>query len=96
MAKNLQGKRQPNSGATPFFKGDVVTEHFCIECKTATTEKKSFSVKSEWIEDIKREAFSMRKDHWSIAFNFGGLNNKENFYIIDERLFKFLSEALNE
>ena len=96
VAKNLKGKRQANSGATPFFKGDVSTKHFCIECKTATTEKQSMSIKRDWIDKIKEEAFAMGKPYWAIAFNFGGLNNSENFYIIDERLFKQLQEYLED
>ena len=96
VAKNLKGKRQSNSGATPFFKGDVVTEHFCIECKTSMTEKKSTSIKREWIEGIKEEAFAMGKPHLALAFNYGGLDNPENFYIIDERLFNQLQTYLEE
>lgn len=96
VAKNLKGKRTANSGATPFSKGDVKTEHFCIECKTSMTEKKSMSIKREWIDGIKEEAFAMNKPHWALAFNFGGLDNPENFYIIDERLFKQLQTYLEE
>jgi hypothetical protein len=96
VAKNLKGKRQPNSGATPFSKGDVKTEQFCIECKTAMTEKQSMSIKRDWIDKLKEEAFAMGKPHWAVTFNFGGLNNPENFYIIDERLFKQLQEYLEE
>ena len=96
VAKNLKGRRTANSGATKFSKGDVRTEHFCIECKTAMTEKKSMSIKREWIETIKEEAFGMGKPHWAVAFNFGGLDNPDNFYIIDEALFKTLQDYLEE
>lgn len=96
VAKNLKGKKQANSGATPFFKGDVVTDDFCIECKTAVTEKQSMSIKADWIEKLKEEAFAMNKPYWAVAFNFGGLNNKENFYIINEQLFKELVEHIIE
>jgi len=94
VAKSLKGKRQPNSGATAFLKGDVKTAQFCIECKTAMTEKQSMSIKRDWIDGIKEEAFAMNKPYWSLVFNFGGLDNPENFYIIDERLFKQLQEYL--
>jgi len=94
VAKNLKGKRQPNSGATAFAKGDVKTEQFCIECKTAMAEKQSMSIKRDWIDKLKEEAFAMGKPYWAVTFNFGGLNNPENFYIIDERLFKQLQEYL--
>jgi len=96
VAKSLKGKRQANSGATPFFKGDVITDQFCIECKTATTEKQSMSIKRDWIDKLKEEAFAMGKPYWALAFNFGGLNNPENFYIIDEKLFKLLQTYLEE
>lgn len=96
VAKAIKGKRQANSGATPFMKGDVISSQFCIECKTATTEKASMSIKKDWIDKLKEEAFAMRKPFWSLAFNFGGLNNKENFYIISEELFKQLKTHLEE
>jgi hypothetical protein len=96
VAKNLKGKRQSNSGATPFFKGDVITDQFCIECKTSMTEKKSMSIKREWIDGIKEEAFAMNKPHWALAFNFGGLDNSENYYVIDEKLFLRLINYLEE
>lgn len=94
VAKNLKGRRQPNSGATAFMKGDVKTNQFCIECKTAMTEKQSMSIKREWIDKLKEEAFAIGKPYWAVAFNFGGFDNPENFYIIDERLFKQLQEYL--
>lgn len=94
VAKTLKGKVQANSGATPFYKGDVVTSNFLIECKTATTEKKSMSIKKEWIEKIKEEAFAMGVTNWAICFNFGGLYNNENLYIINEQNFKTLMEHL--
>ncbi len=59
-------------------------------------EKKSINIKKEWIDQIKEEAFGMRKPYWSLAFNFGGLENDKNFYIIDERLFILLQEYLKE
>ena len=97
VAKAVGGHRVANSGATPFNKGDVITEHFAIECKTMMTEKKSMSIKKEWIEGIKEEAFGMGKDHWAIAFNFGNsLRNKENYYIIDEKSMKQLITKLEE
>ncbi|GAG11741.1 unnamed protein product, partial [marine sediment metagenome] len=53
VAKALGGKKVPNSGATAFNKGDVVLKDWLIECKTSATPKKSFSVKKEWLEQIK-------------------------------------------
>lgn len=54
------------------------------------------SIKKEWVEKIKKESFAMNKPYWAISFNFGGLRNDENLYIIDEQLFKALQEYLGE
>ena len=78
------------------MKGDVKTAQFCIECKTAMTERQSMSIKRDWIDKIKEEAFAIGKPYWAVAFNFGGLGNSENFYIIDESLFKQLQTYLEE
>ena len=97
VAKATGGHKVANSGATPFHKGDVITEHHVIECKTMMTEKKSMSIKKEWIEGIKEEAFAMGKPYWALAFNFGNsLRNEENYYIISEEQFKLLSNKLEE
>ena len=96
VAKNLRGRVQANSGATMFQKGDVLCSKFLIECKTATKEKASMSIKADWIDKLKEEAFAMNKEHWALAFNFGGLSTTENFYIINENLFRRLAELLEE
>lgn len=79
-----------------FQKGDVYSSDFCIECKTATTEKESMSIKKEWIEKLKEEAFASNKSNWAISFNFGGLRNPENFYIISETTFQELLKFMKE
>lgn len=92
IARAIDGRRTPNSGATKFFKGDVVTKRWMIEAKTQIEEKKTFSIKSEWLEKAREEAFSMKKDFMALAFNFGGENQTENYYVISERDFKRLKE----
>lgn len=94
VSKAVQGKQTANSGATTFSKGDVITDKFLIECKTCVEDKKSFSIKKEWIEKNREEAFAMRKPYSAIAFNFGP--NSENYYVIDEKLFKQLKEMMEE
>ena len=96
IASNLKGKMQPNSGATRFSKGDVKSELFLIECKTMTTERESISIKKEWLTKIKQEAFASNRRFSAVAFNFGGLDNRENFYIIDERTFKRIHSLLED
>lgn len=91
IAKALGGKRQSNSGATAFQKGDVVAGDWLIEAKTLTKEKSSFSIKKEWLWKNREEAFGMRKRYNALAFDFG---DGQNYYIVDEKTFKKLVEAL--
>lgn len=93
VAKAVHGKQTPNSGSTPFVKGDVLTEQFLIECKTMMKPQKQFTIKKEWITKNKEEAFAMSKDYNALAFDFG---DSERFYIIDEKLFQQLVEYLKE
>lgn len=60
IAKKLHGRKQLNSGATMFQKGDVITDKILIECKTKVKESKSISIQKDWIEKLKEEAFAMR------------------------------------
>ena len=94
ISKNVNGKLVANSGAIRFGAGDILTDNFLIECKTCMEDKKSFSIKKEWIDKNKEEAFAMRKSYSALAFNFGP--NSENYYIIDEKLFKILQTACCE
>jgi hypothetical protein len=96
IAKDLNGKRQSNSGATSFEKGDIKMDCILIEAKTQIEPKKSFTVKKEWLDKNKEEAFSMGKQYSALAFNFGGLNDKDDYYIIDKRTMKLLVEYLEE
>lgn len=89
VAKAVGGRKTANSGATDFNKGDVVTANWLIECKTCTSEKKSFTIKKDWLDKNKEEAFACRKEYNAVAFDFGG---KDNYYIIDEQTFKLLVE----
>ena len=56
--------------------------------------KKSFSIKKDWLEKNKEEAFAMGKDYSAVAFNFGP--NSENYYVIDEKLFKLLKDYVEK
>lgn len=90
IAKELGGKQVANSGATSFSKGDVRIKNWLIEAKTVTKEKDSFSIKKAWLLKNKEEAFAMNRQYSALAFNFGP--DEENYYIIDEKLFKELVE----
>ena len=93
VAKAVGGKQVSNSGATAFNKGDVTTEQFLIECKTATKELKSFSIKREWLEKNEEERFAMNKEYSALAFDYG---DGIQYYIIDESLFLELVRLLKE
>lgn len=94
ICKALGAKQNINSGATLFRKGDVVHEgaSMLIEAKTTMSEKQSVSIKKEWITKNQSEAFSMRKSNSCICFNFGP--NTDNYYIINEKLMKYLIDKL--
>ena len=94
VAKVIGGKQTANSGATPFQKGDVTTDGWLIECKTTTTEKKTFSVKREWLEKNSEEAFAMGKHYSALCFDFG--DNGKRYYVIDENTFKKIKEVLED
>ena len=94
MAKDLEGKKVSNSGAADFVAGDVTTDMFLVECKTCTENKKSFSIKKEWLEKNKEEMFSVGKDYSALAFNFGP--DEPNYYVIDTKTFKQLVKYLKE
>ena len=88
------GQRTPNSGATTWSKGDVLTEQFLLEAKTKTTHSDSIKINKEWFEKNKQEMAFMGKPHSAIVFNFGP--GEENHYIIDEYLFLELLEYLKK
>ena len=94
VAKVVGGKQTANSGATAFSKGDVRTDNFLIECKTAMSPKSSFSIKKEWLNKNREEAFAMGKDYSALAFDFG--DDDECYYVISEKLFKQLINYLKE
>ena len=93
VAKAIGGKQTANSGATAFSKGDVVTDRILVECKTCVEDKKSFSIKKDWLEKNKEEAFAMNKHYSALVFNFGP--NSANYYIVDEKMFLILKEYID-
>ena len=97
IAKKLNGRVNSNSGAGKFAKSDVVvdTASLSIECKTAMTPKDSFSIKKDWIEKHKQEAWSNRLANSAIAFNFD-YQDAHDYYVIDDVLMRFLIDKLEE
>ena len=96
VCRALGGIQTPNSGAGRFKKGDIIIESASclIECKTCMSDKKSVSIKKDWLDKNKEETFTNRLANNAIAFNFSP--NGSNYYIIDERLMQFLVEKLSE
>lgn len=96
ICKALNAKQQSNSGAGRFRKGDVIQDEasLLIEAKTSMTDKDSFSIKKDWIIKNKEEAFALRKSNSCICFNFGP--ESENYYVVDEKLMKFLVQKMIE
>ena len=95
VAKSTGGKLQPNSGATLFSKGDVASNNWLFEAKTCMSEKQSFSIKKDWLDKVKAESFAMNKEFYALVFNFG-INNGENYYILNEKVFKQILSLLEE
>lgn len=95
VASQNNGKVVSNSGATRFDKGDVITNHFVVECKTKTEISKSVSIKKEWLDKAQEDSFSVPGImRWALAFNFGP--GTPNYYVIDERTFKEFERILDE
>ena len=89
VAKSLGGRTTKNSGATMFGgKGDILLTNWTIEAKTKTSHAESISIKKEWLEKNRKEALFDGKKYNALVFSFGP--NEENYYVIDENLFKEL------
>lgn len=96
VASIVNGLVQSNSGAGKFNKGDIINcgASLLIECKTSTTEKDSFSIKKEWLTKNLQEAKQLRLSNSCLAFNFGP--DTPNYFVIDEKLMKYLVEKMGE
>ena len=93
VAQAVGGRQTANSGATPFQKGDILTNNMLLECKTRTSPSESISIKKEWLVKNESDRVFMGKKYSAIAFNFGPDEN--NYYVIDEFLFQDLLDYLN-
>lgn len=64
------------------------TAEFFIEAKTPTKEQTSFSVKREWIDKMREQAFEQGKYHCALAFRFDP--DGDDYFVIDSRLMREL------
>ena len=87
VAKDLNMKKQANSGATTFYKGDLEDDNWLIECKTKINSQKSIVVKKEMIEKLQEEMFAMGKNNWALVISFG---DGKDYFIVDKKTFKQL------
>lgn len=94
VAAALKGKQTANSGATKFSKGDVRTENWLIEAKTCIKPQSSFSIRKNWLEKNREEAFAMGKDYNALVFDYG--NGGKRYYVVDEKTFLQMKEALED
>lgn len=96
VCKALNARQVSNSGAGRFTKGDAIQEYasLLIECKCSMTEKTSFSIKEDWLIKNEEERFSNRLDNSCLCFNFKP--DGKNYYVINEKLMKYLVEKLEE
>lgn len=97
VAKMIGGNTVANSGAGKWKKGDVVQydASILIECKTTTSDKTSFSIKKEWLDKVKDDAFSNRIENTAVAFSYDS-DCKDMYFVIDEKLMRFLIDKLTE
>ena len=78
----IGGHTTPNSGATGFKKGDILTDDTIIECKTKTKDCAAHSIKKEWIDTLKKESVSMGYLYWALVFDFGTQELKDQYAVI--------------
>lgn len=90
VARQLGGKVQPNSGATDYYKGDVITEDMLIECKTVMKPQKTVSLKKEWFDKNEQERFAAKKDYCALVFDYG--DNEEQYIAMTLRQFNRMME----
>lgn len=94
VSKETAGSQTSNSGATPFQKGDVLTDLFLLEAKTKTSPSASITIQKGWFEKNATEAAFMGKPYSALVFNFGP--DEPNYYVIDKYLFQDLLEYLEK
>lgn len=90
IAKALGGRQVVGSGSTPFLKGDVIAGKLFIEAKTKMDPAKQITVKREWLDKAKAQAFSTRKEDYTVAFSFG---DAKEYYILEDLFFEDLYKA---
>lgn len=67
-------KRQINSGALWYAKGDVKTQDYLMECKERSTinakGEKTISIPKDWLVKQEKEAFQENRPYWILPFRY--------------------------
>lgn len=90
IAKAMGGRQVIGSGSTPFLKGDVIVGKLFIEAKTRANPSKSIKVNKEWLDKAREQAYSSRKEDYTVVISFG---DGRDYYIIEDRLMEDLYKS---
>ena len=91
IAKKLGMKISPNSGASKFFKSDLYSSTFLVECKDKMKKNKNFTIKREYIEKLELEKYQQGRPYSALAFSFG---DGVDYFVINFDLFQLLYNFL--
>lgn len=79
----VDAKRQANSGALWYAKGDIKTQDYLMECKERGTlnarGEKTISIPKEWLTKQEHEAFQENRHYWVIPFRY---KNDDSIYLV--------------
>ena len=95
-AEIFHGRTTPGSGAKPFHKGDVKSDHFMVECKL--TDNKSMTFKTEWLKKIYLEAFT-RNRFPAVHLQFNDIVDdvvEKNWVMIPESVMKMILDGSSD
>ena len=79
----VDAKRQANSGALWYAKGDIKTQDYLMECKERGTinarGEKTISIPKDWLTKQELEAFQENRPYWVLPFRY---KNDESIYLV--------------
>lgn len=93
VSKTVKGKLVIGSGATPFMKGDVTSEDILYECKTNIKGQATMSVRKEWFDKAKLQAYEMGK---SISVVVIGFDGRTEYYCIEDMNYRAMLEGYSK
>ena len=92
VARYLDMRRQLNSGATPFAKGDIIDKDWIVECKTKMQPASSFTIPLDWLKKNNEERRQMNRMYSALAISFD--QGDSSYFIVDQKTFREMKEAL--